>query len=162
MHPSSVAIRLHVMSSWMWRRKAHGAARAVAAISRTLTAIEIDPDAQIAQGCIIAHGAGCVIGGGSVLGEGCVLHQGVTIGRRTVSDLRMPVLGSRVYVGANACILGGVTVGDGATIGAGSVVLQDVPAGWTAVGNPARLLPPKEQRSALKGREPLLQARDGR
>lgn len=58
----------------------------------------------------------------------------------------MPTLGNRVYVGANACLLGPITIGDDAKIGAGAVVLCDVPAGWTAVGNPARLLPPKAQR----------------
>jgi putative colanic acid biosynthesis acetyltransferase WcaB len=91
----------------------------------------------VGAGFQIVHGQGLVISWRSEIGARCEFHQGVTLGevRR-----RAPVVGNDVLIGANAVVLGGVRIGDGARIGAGAVVTKDVPDGCTAVGNPARVL----------------------
>ena len=108
-------------------------------LSRTLTGIELGPNARIGPGLRIWHGRGLVVNSGSVIGDDCVLRQGVTIGNNGITE-QFPVLGRSVDVGAYAQIIGGVHVGDNARIGAHAVVLQDVPAGSTAVGVPARVI----------------------
>lgn len=148
LNPSSWALRIHVAAYWLWRRGARWPARALATLARVLSGVEIDPGVVIGPRCIIAHGVGCVIGHGVVIGADCTLHQCVTLGKRRVPDPGMPTLGDRVWVGANAVLMGGITIGDGAVIGAGAVVLCDVPAGCTAVGNPARVLAPKDHHAA--------------
>jgi serine acetyltransferase len=86
------------------------------------------------QGCIVIHGS-------SVIGDDCIIRQGVTLGNRHLSaPFDAPVLGCKVNVGAGAKLLGKVRIGDGANIGANSVVLRDVPEGRTAIGIPAKLL----------------------
>jgi serine acetyltransferase len=86
------------------------------------------------QGCVVIHG-------NAEIGDGCIIRQGVTIGNRSLDKpLEAPRLGKEVNVGAGAKILGGVSIGDGATIGANAVVVKDVPPGATVVGIPARLL----------------------
>jgi serine O-acetyltransferase len=93
------------------------------------------------QGCIIIHGH-------SVIGDDSIIRQGVTMGNRYLDrPLDAPKLGKRVNVGAGAKILGDVTIGDDAVIGANAVVLEDVPAHHTAVGIPAKILPPKDASS---------------
>lgn len=100
---------------------------------------------DIGPGLFIQHGFATIIAARRV-GANCWVNQQVTIGF-TRPEAR-PVLGDNVFVYAGAKVLGEVTVGDGATVGANAVVLRDVPAGYTAVGAPARLLPPKSQRGA--------------
>ena len=103
--------------------------------------VEIPFSAKIGRRVVIEHQGGIVIHGCSVIGDDCVIRQGVTLGNRYMhSPFDAPVLGQRVNVGAGAKLLGGIQVGDDASIGANSVVLKDVPAGGTAVGIPARLL----------------------
>lgn len=102
--------------------------------------VDILPAAQIGGGCIVAHGLGLVIGGQTVIGEDCTLLHGITLGEARFEELACPRLGNRVTVGAGAIVLGGITVGDDALIGAGSVVLADVPAGMRVAGVPARTL----------------------
>ena len=105
-------------------------------------AIDILPRAEIGGGCIVAHGIGLVIGGRTVIGEDCTILHGVTFGEARFTELACPRLGDRVTVGAHATLLGGISIGDDAVIGAASVVLRDVAAGATVVGNPARELHP--------------------
>ena len=102
--------------------------------------IDILPRADIGGGCIIAHGIGLVIGGRTVIGEDCTLLHGVTLGEARFDELDCPRLGDRVTVGAGAIVLGGITIGDDSLIGAGSVVVSDVPAGAVVAGVPARVL----------------------
>lgn len=142
--PQAWAVRLYRISHWMWLREMRFLPALVCAVARVLSAAELDPAARIGRPFNLSHGTGVVIGPNVAIGDGCIVSQGVTLGSR--HDMRMPELGNRVDIGANAVLLGPITVGDDAKIGAGAVVLCDVPAGWTAVGNPARLLPPKEQR----------------
>jgi serine O-acetyltransferase len=115
--------------------------------TRIVTAADIHPAAEIGRHVHFGHGVGVVIGHQAVIGAGCSIAQNVTIGIRNGDG--MPHLGARVHVGANAVLLGPVTIGDDAKIGAGAVVLCDVPAGCTAVGNPARVLAPKGERQGV-------------
>jgi serine O-acetyltransferase len=102
--------------------------------------IELPYSADVGQGVIIEHQGGIVIHGSSVIGDGCIIRQGVTLGNKNLNrPLEAPVLGRRVNVGAGAKILGAVTIGDDAVIGANAVVLKDVPSGMLAVGVPAKI-----------------------
>lgn len=103
--------------------------------------IDILPEARIGGGCYIAHGLGLVVGGTTVVGEDCTLLQGVTLGEARFSEDACPRIGNRVTIGVNAAVLGGISVGDDAFVGAGAVVLDDVPAASLAVGTPARSRP---------------------
>lgn len=103
--------------------------------------VEVPYSAKIGRRVVIEHQGGIVIHGCSVIGDDCIIRQGVTLGNRHLNEpFVAPVLGKRVNIGAGAKVLGGIQVGDGANIGANSVVLIDVPPGGTAVGIPARLL----------------------
>lgn len=105
--------------------------------------IELPYSARLGRGVVVEHCGGIIIHGSAVIGDGCVIRQGVTLGNRHPQrPFDAPHLGSRVNVGAGACILGAVRVGDDACIGANAVVLDDVPAGATVVGIPARMVQP--------------------
>lgn len=110
-------------------------------LSIAFCGIDILPQAEIGGGCYIPHGVGLVIGGASVVGEDCTLLQGVTLGEARFDSDACPRVGSRVTIGAGAKLLGAITVGDEAFIGAGAVVLEDVPPRHLAVGVPARVEP---------------------
>ena len=96
-------------------------------------------------GCVIAHGLGTVIGGYSVIGEDCTILQGVTLGEARFEEITYPRVGDRVILGAGATLLGEITVGDDATVAAGAVVLEDVPAGAVVAGVPARVIGESER-----------------
>ena len=116
-------------------------ARLIADRARRITGVEIHPAAVIGKGVMIDHGSGVVIGETAEVGDGCVLYQGVTLGG-TVKDTggRHPPLGDVVMVSAGAKVLGPLTVGAHSKIGAGSVVLKDVPPYSTVVGVPGRVV----------------------
>ena len=141
-YPGLHALVLHRLAHWAWRRQWFWVGRFVSNISRFLTGIEIHPGAQIAAGVFIDHGMGVVIGETAVVGEGCTIYQGVTLGGTSLHKgaKRHPTLGKNVVVGAGAQVLGGYEVGDNAKIGSNAVVTKPVPAGATAVGNPARII----------------------
>jgi len=108
----------------------------------TLTSISIPKTASIGPGLRIWHFGGIFIHANAVVGAHCTLRQGVTIGNRG-DDQLVPVIGDNVDIGAYAQILGNIHIGDNCKVGAMSVVLQDVPDGATAVGNPARIIAKK-------------------
>ena len=111
--------------------------RALSTISRAWTGIEIHPAARIGRGFFIDHGAGVVIGETAEIGDDVTLYQGVTLGGTGfATGKRHPTLQDNVTVGAGAKLLGAITVGHGAKIGANSVVIHDVPPNTTVVGNP--------------------------
>jgi serine O-acetyltransferase len=111
--------------------------RSLSMASRMLTGIEIHPAAQIGQGFFIDHGAGVVIGETAEIGDDVTLYQGVTLGGTGfATGKRHPTLQDNVTVGAGAKLLGAITVGHGAKIGANTVVIHDVPPNTTVVGNP--------------------------
>lgn len=107
-------------------------------IVETITGISLPLEAKIEPGLRIYHFGNIFIHSGTVMGRNCTLRQGVTIGNRTM-DGPAPVIGDDVEFGAYAQVLGDIHIGSGARIGAMSVVLRDVPAGATAVGNPAQV-----------------------
>jgi serine O-acetyltransferase len=111
--------------------------RFIAYLTRAVTGIEIHPAAVIGKAFFIDHGSGVVIGETAVIGDFVTLYQGVTLGGTGFQrGKRHPTLGDNVTVGSGAKLLGPIAVGDGAKVGANTVVVQDVPAGATVVGNP--------------------------
>lgn len=116
-------------------------ARFVSQLARFLTGIEIHPGAKIGEGLFIDHGMGVVIGETCEIGNNVTIYQGVTLGG-TGKDVgkRHPTIGNNVMVGSGAKVLGPIVIGHNSRIGAGSVVLKDVPDGSTVVGVPARVV----------------------
>ena len=113
-------------------------ARLISQLGRFFTGIEIHPGAKIGKGLFIDHGMGVVIGETAEIGDNVTIYHGVTLGG-TGKDKgkRHPTIGNDVIIGCGAKILGPISIGDGAKIGANSVVLKNVPKGKTAVGIPA-------------------------
>jgi len=108
--------------------------------------IELPYSAVLGRRVVIEHQSGIVIHGNCQIGDDSIVRQGCTLGNKSLDKpFDAPKLGKRVNVGAGAKILGAVTLGDGASVGANAVVLIDVPAGATAVGIPAKIIPPKPQ-----------------
>jgi serine O-acetyltransferase len=113
------------------------APRVIAYLTRAVTGVEIHPAAEIGADFFIDHGSGVVIGETAVIGSRVTLYQGVTLGGTGFQrGKRHPTLGDNVTVGSGAKLLGPIAVGDGAKIGANTVVVEDVPPGATVVGNP--------------------------
>ncbi len=111
--------------------------RMIAYLTRAITGVEIHPAAQIGNSFFIDHGSGVVIGETAVIGDCVTLYQGVTLGGTGFQrGKRHPTLGDNVTAGSGAKLLGPIAVGDGAKIGANTVVVEDVPPGATVVGNP--------------------------
>jgi serine O-acetyltransferase len=140
-YPGLHAILLHRVANRLHRQALPIIPRLISHVGRFVTGIEIHPGATIGRGLFIDHGMGLVIGETSEIGDGVTLHQGVTLGGTGKErGKRHPTLGNDVYVGVGAKILGAVRIGDGARIGAGAVVLNDVPPHTTAVGVPAKVV----------------------
>ena len=115
--------------------------RFLGSLSRFFTGIEIDPGATIGKGVFIDHGMGVVIGETAEVGDGCTIYQGVTLGGTSLQRTkRHPTLGRNVTVGSGAAVIGAIYVGDGAKIGANSVVVKDIPPNATVVGIPGRVV----------------------
>ncbi len=143
-YPGLHALIMHRMAHWLWQRNLRIFARLVAWWSRFVTGIEIHPGAVIGQRFFIDHGMGVVIGETTIIGDDVTLYQGVTLGGTTLEKgKRHPTLANGVVVGAGAKVLGPFTVGAYAKVGSNAVVTKEVPAGGTAVGNPARVILPK-------------------
>lgn len=116
-------------------------ARVISHIGRGLTGIEIHPGAKIGEGVFIDHGMGVVMGETSEIGDNCHFFQGVTLGgTSTKRTKRHPTLGNKVVVGAAANLIGAITIGDNVRIGAGSVVVTNVPDNATVVGVPGHVV----------------------
>ena len=131
----------HVPEHWLWERGHRSLARVLSQITRHITGVEIHPAAQIGKHFFIDHAMGVVIGETTVVGDNCVLYQGVTLGGTgNETGKRHPTLGNNVLIGAGTKVLGPVYIGDNARIGAGSVVLRNLPANCTAVGVPAEVV----------------------
>jgi serine O-acetyltransferase len=142
-YPGFHALLFHRLAHWFWERGWHLAGRFVSYLGRMQSGIEIHPGANIGRRLFIDHGMGVVIGETAEIGDDCTLYQGVTLGgiaprRGEHGQKRHPTLGNGVIVGSGAQVLGPFRVGDEARIGAGSVVVREVPEGVTVVGSPAR------------------------
>ncbi len=141
---------MHRFAHWLWTHGLKWLGRFISMFSRWLTGIEIHPGAVIGERVFFDHAMGVVVGETAEIGDGCTIYQGVTLGGTSLykGTKRHPTLGRDVVVSAGAKVLGGFVVGDGAKIGSNAVVIKPVPAGATAVGIPARIIPSKDGTSA--------------
>ncbi len=141
-YPGLHALWLHRIAHACWGSGLRWLGRFISHGARWLTGIEIHPGATFGRRVFMDHGMGIVIGETAEIGDDCTIYQGVTLGGTSMTRgaKRHPTLGRGVIVGAGAKVLGAFTVGEGARIGSNAVVVREVPAGATAVGNPARTL----------------------
>jgi serine O-acetyltransferase len=140
-YPGLHAIWFHRIAHFLYRHRWYTLARLISHFSRWITGIEIHPGVTIGRRLFIDHGMGVVIGETTEIGDDCLIYKGVVFGGTTLEKKkRHPTLGNRVIVGSNSTILGAITIGDGAKIGSGSVVVKAVPPGATVVGVPGRIV----------------------
>lgn len=143
-YPGLHALWYHRFAHSLWRHRLRFFARLVSHFSRFLTGIEIHPGARIGRRFFIDHGTGVVIGETAEIGDDVLLYQGVVLGGTSLKKgKRHPTVGSNVVMGCGAVALGAITIGDGARIGSGSVVVKPVPPGVTVVGIPGRTVEDK-------------------
>ena len=149
-YPGLHALVMHRWAHACWTHGFKWLGRWISHMARWFTGIEIHPGATLGRRVFIDHGMGVVIGEMAEVRDECTIYQGVTLGGTSLvkGAKRHPTLERGVIVGASACVLGGFTVGEGARIGSGAVVTKPVPAGATAVGNPARII--QAQSDALR------------
>ncbi len=144
LYPGPRAIFFHRIAHALYKIQLFFLARLVADISRTITGIEIHPGAFIGKRLVIDHGVGCVIGETAEVGDDCIIFHGVTLGGLKFDPIkRHPTVGNRVLIGTGAKILGPLTIGDGAKIGANAVVVKNVPPGAVIVAPQSIELPSK-------------------
>lgn len=143
LYPGVKAIFFHRIAHALFLWKIPFLPRLVAELSRWLTGIEIHPGAIIGEECVLDHGMGIVIGATAIVGHRVLIYQCVTLGSKSNKrngEKRHPTIEDDVILGAGSKILGNITVGQNARIGANSVVLNNVPANSTAAGIPARVI----------------------
>ncbi len=141
LYPSFKAVLRHRIAHWMYRHKWYFLARWYSQRTARKTGIEIHPGAQIGKGFFIDHGSGVIIGETTIIGDNVTLYQGVTLGGTGKEHgKRHPTIGDNVMISAGAKVLGSFTVGENSKIGAGSVVLKEVPPNSTVVGVPGRVV----------------------
>lgn len=134
LYPGPKVLLCHRIAHFFYKRHFYFLARLFCEIGRFLTGIEIHPGATIGKRLVIDHGMGVVIGETAIVGDDCIIFHGVTLGGIKFDPIkRHPTIGNRVLIGTGAKLLGPLTVGDGASIGANSIVVKDVPAGATLV-----------------------------
>ncbi|MBO3375792.1 serine O-acetyltransferase [Clostridium perfringens] len=138
LYQSIHVLKFYRIAHGLYKIKLFFLARLISQLGRFFTGIEIHPGAKIGKGLFIDHGMGVVIGETAEIGDNVTIYHGVTLGG-TGKDKgkRHPTIGNNVIIGCGAKILGPISIGDGAKIGANSVVLKNVPKGKTAVGIPA-------------------------
>ena len=140
-YPGFHARQIHRLAHALHRGQHPLLARLVSHLNRAVTGIEIHPAAVVGEGLFIDHGMGVVIGETAEIGDGVMLYQGVTLGGTSrLHEKRHPTLRDGVVVGAHAQLIGAIEIGEGARIGAGSVVVSDVPPYSTVVGVPGRVV----------------------
>lgn len=150
-YPGFHAVLAHRLSHALWLRGWRVLGRVVSQLARWVTGIEIHPGATIGRRLFIDHGMGVVIGETAEVGDDVTMYQDITLGGTSpsvnsasqVNKKRHPTLHDRVIVGAGAQVLGAITVGAGAKVGANAVVVSDVPAGALVVGIPAKIAAPR-------------------
>ncbi len=150
LYPSFWALLFHRPAHVLYKKKRFFAARFISQVSRFLTGIEIHPGAKIGKRFFIDHGHGVVIGETAEIGDNVLIYQGVTLGGTGKNTgKRHPTIGNNVLVGAGAKILGPFKVGDNSRIGAGTVVLEEVPPNSTVVGVPGKSVKKKKNERRL-------------
>ncbi len=141
LYPGPKAIFFHRIAHFFYRLNLFFIARLISEFSRWITLVEIHPGAKIGKKLFIDHGAGIVIGETAIVGNECIIYHGVTLGGVSLlQNKRHPTIEDGVMVGAGAKVLGSITIGKNAKIGANSVVTKDVPPGVAVAGVPAREL----------------------
>src|SRR5215472_14084735 len=140
-YPGLWAVWFHRLSHQLWRMKLRLLARLLSQLGRFVTGVDIHPGALLGRRLFIDHATGVVIGETAIVGSDVTLYQGVTLGGTGKGHgKRHPTLCDGVFVGNNSNILGNITVGENSRVGAGSVVLADVPPNSTVVGVPAHIV----------------------
>ena len=153
LYPGLHAIIGHRIAHAIWQRGVPFLPRLISQLARFATGIEIHPGATIGHGFFIDHGMGVVIGETSEIGDWVMLYQGVTLGGTGKQvGKRHPTLEDNVIVGVGASVLGAITIGEGAQVGGGAVVVKDVPPHSTAVGVPARIVATRDPRTGTTRR----------
>jgi len=141
LYPSFKAIMRHRVAHWLYEHKHYFLARWYSQRTVRKTGIEIHPGATIGKGLFIDHGHGVIIGETTIIGDNVTLYQGVTLGGTGKEQgKRHPTIGNNVMISAGAKVLGSFTVGENSKIGAGSVVISEVPPNCTVVGVPGRVV----------------------
>ncbi|MBM3566355.1 MAG: serine O-acetyltransferase [Alphaproteobacteria bacterium] len=156
LYPGFHARTIHRLSGALWRNGFRLLGRLLSQFGRFMTGVEIHPGAIIGRRLVIDHGAGVVIGETAEIGEDVTIYQGVTLGGTSpavnssvqVGQKRHPTIRDRVIIGSGAQVLGPIVIGEGARIGANSVVTKDIPPGVTAIGIPAQVVMPKDRAQA--------------
>lgn len=139
LYPGFHAIVMHRAAHWFYKRGMFFIARLISQINRFITGVEIHPGALIGRGLFIDHGMGIVVGETAEIGDNCTIYHGVTLGGTGKhTGKRHPTIGNNVLIGTGAKILGPFRVGDNSMIGAGSIVMEEVPADTTITGPKAR------------------------
>jgi serine O-acetyltransferase len=139
---------MHRAAHWLWRHNLKLPGRLLSHFNRFITGIEIHPGATIGRRFFIDHGMGVLIGETAEIGNDVLMYSGVVLGGTTLEKKkRHPTIGNDVVMGTGAIALGPITIGDGARIGAGSVVIKSVPPGVTVVGVPGRIVTKTEKPS---------------
>lgn len=140
-YPGLHALWFHRVGHFFYRRRLFTIARLISHVGRFLTGIEIHPGARIGRGFFIDHGLGVVIGETAEIGDNVTLYQGVTLGGTgKEKGKRHPTIGNNVVVGVGAKVLGSMKIGDNSKIGAGAVVVKEVPPNCTVVGIPGKIV----------------------
>jgi serine O-acetyltransferase len=140
-YPGLWAVWIHRVSHALWRAKLRLPARMLSQVARFFTSVDIHPGALLGRRLFIDHAMGVVIGETAIVGSGVTLYQGVTLGGTGKGHgKRHPTICDNVFIGNNANVLGNITVGENSRVGAGSVVLSDVPPNSTVVGVPAHII----------------------
>ncbi len=178
-YPGFHALVMHRLSHWLWKKGFCLPARFITYLGRIVTAIEIHPGAEIGRRFVIDHGTGVVIGETSIVGDDVTLYHSVTLGGTSpavdsgsqVGQKRHPTVKDGAIIGSGAAVLGPITIGENARVGANSVVTKDVPASVTAVGIPARVVMPRDKSKAREfqpygtpadgGPDPMVQTIEG-
>lgn len=140
-YPGLHAIWSHRVNHWLWTHGLTTLSRFFSQVSKFFTGIEIHPGATIGRRFFIDHGSGVVIGETAEVGDNVLIYQGVVLGGTSLEKVkRHPTIGNNVVIGAGAILLGSFKVGDHAKVGAGSVVIAEVPPQATVVGVPGRIV----------------------
>ncbi len=146
-YPGLHAMWYYRTAHFFWQHKLGLMARLISHWGRFFTGIEIHPGAKIGRRFFIDHGSGVVIGETSEIGDDVLIYQGVVLGGTSLDKKkRHPTVGNNVVIGTGAVALGAITIGDGARIGSGSVVIKSVPPGATVVGIPGRVVEDHRER----------------
>jgi len=150
LYPGLHALWCHRVAHWLWEHRLRFLGRLLSHCARFLTGIEIHPGAKIGRRFFIDHGMGVVIGETAEIGNDVLIYQGVVLGGTTLQKKkRHPTIGNNVVIGSAAILLGPITVGDGARIGANSVVVGSVPPGAVVVGVPGRVVEDRQRTAAM-------------